>query len=419
MPKQVSPLTNTQVKNAKAKPKVNPKEYSLADGYGLYLRVKPSGSKLWIFNYQAPYTKKRSNISFGTFPPVTLAQARSEREACRELLAREIDPKHARAERDEAQAEAHANTLEVVAKKWFKTKSKKLTEKYADDLMNSLENHVFPKLGKRPIHKITARGVIEILEPLQDKGKLELVKRICQRLNMIMDYAVVSDIITDNRLARIGKAFESPDKVHLPTIKPDALPDLVQAIDKASIKPVTRYLVLWQLHTMVRPSEAAGARWDEIDLDNKVWNIPKERMKKRREHSVPLTDQVLSILEKIRPFSANRDFVFPSDIDPRRKSINSATVNMALRRMGYKGKLVSHGFRSLASTTLNEQGFDRDVIESALAHVDQNSTRAAYNRAEYLERRKVMLQWWSNHIDNAETGLTSLKGKKHLSVLTL
>ena len=412
MPKQVSPLTNTQVKNAKNKAK----EYNLADGNGLYLRVKPSSSKLWIFNYQAPFTKRRSNISFGTFPSVTLAQARSEREVCRELLAKEIDPKHARAERDEAQAEAHANTLEVVAKKWFKTKSKKLTDKYADDLMNSLENHVFPKLGKRPIHKITARGVIEILEPLQDKGKLELVKRICQRLNMIMDYAVVTDIVTDNRLARIGKAFESPDKVHLPTIKPDALPDLVLAIDKASIKPVTRYLVLWQLHTMVRPSEAAGARWDEIDLENKVWNIPEERMKKRREHSVPLTDQTLSILKAIKPFSAHRDFIFPSDIDPRRKPINSSSVNMALRRMGYKGKLVSHGFRSLASTTLNEQGFDPDLIEAALAHLDKNATRAAYNRTDYLERRKPLMQWWSDHIEEAVTGISSSKGKKHLNV---
>lgn len=413
MPKQVSPLTNTQVKNAKAKPK----EYNLADGNGLYLRVKPSGSKLWIFNYQAPFTKKRSNISFGTFPPVTLAQARSEREVCRELLAKDIDPKHARAERDEAHAEEHANTLEVVARKWFKSKSKKLTEKYADDVMNSLENHVFPKLGERPIHMVTAREVIEVLEPLEDKGKLELVKRVCQRLNMIMDYAVVSDIVTDNRLARIGKAFESPDKVHLPTIKPSETPDLVKAIDAANIKPVTRYLVLWQLHTMVRPSEAAGARWDEIDLDNKVWNIPKERMKKRREHSVPLTDQTLSILNEIRPFSAHRDFIFPSAIDPRNKSLNSATVNMALRRMGYRGKLVSHGFRSLASTTLNEQGFDSDVIESALAHVDQNSTRAAYNRAEYLEQRRVMLQWWSNFIDDTPRDRGQEITRRHLTAV--
>lgn len=412
MPKQVSPLTNTQVKNSKAKPK----EYNLADGNGLYLRVKPTGSKLWIFNYQAPFTKKRSNISFGSFPPVTIAQARSEREVCRTLLSKDIDPKHARAERDEAQATAHSNTLEVVARKWFKSKSKKLTDKYADDLLNSLENHVFPKLGKRPVHKITAREVIEVLDPLQESGKLELVKRIYQRLNMIMDYAVVSDIVTDNRLARIGKAFESPEKVHLPTIKPDQLPALAIAIDKASIKPITRFLTLWQLHTMVRPSEAAGTRWDELDFENEVWVIPKERMKKRREHTVPLTSQMLALLEQIKPLSGHREFVFPSDIDPRRRSINSSSVNMALRRMGYKGKLVSHGFRSLASTTLNEQGFDPDLIESALAHLDKNATRSAYNHAQYLERRKPMMQWWSNLIEEGIKGKQKAR-KKHLKVV--
>jgi integrase len=404
MPKQVSPLTNTQVKNAKAKPK----EYNLADGNGLYLRVKSSGSKLWVFNYQAPFSKRRSNISFGTFPPVTLAQARSERAICRELLAKDVDPKHARAERDDAQAIAYANTLEVVARKWFKSKSKKLTDKYADDLLNSLQNHVFPKLGKRPIHKITAREVIEVLEPLQESGKLELVKRICQRLNMIMDYAVASDIVSDNRLVRMGKAFESPDKVHLPTVSPDELPALVKAIEKASIKPVTRFLTLWQLHTMVRPSEASGARWDEIDLKNKVWNISSERMKKRREHSVPLTDQTLAILKQIKSLTGNREFIFPSDIDPRNRPINSSSVNMALRRMGYKGKLVSHGLRSLASTTLNEQGFDPDLIEASLAHLDKNATRAAYNRTDYLERRKSVMQWWSDHIEQAAMGNLSL-----------
>lgn len=411
MPKQVSPLTNTQVKNAKAKPK----EYNLADGHGLYLRVKPTGSKLWIFNYQAPFTKKRTNISFGTYPSVTIAQARSEREVCRKLLSQDIDPKHARAERNEVQAKAHSATLEVVARKWFRSKSKKLTDKYAADLINSLENHVFPKLGDRPIHKITGREVIDVLEPLQESGKLELVKRICQRLNMIMDHAVVGELIVENRLARIGKYFETPEKEHLPTIAPEELPKLVKAIDKASIKTVTRLLTLWQLHTMVRPSEAAGTRWDEIDFENEVWLISKERMKKRREHIVPLSTQAISILKEVQQLSGRFDFVFPSNIDPSNKPSNSASVNMALKRMGYKGKLVSHGFRSLASTTLNDQGFDPDVIEAALAHLDKNATRSAYNHAQYLERRKPMMQWWSDLIENGSKE-NDKREKKHLRI---
>lgn len=172
MPEQVVPLTNTKVANAKP----GPKEYNLADGKGLYLRVKPNGTRSWVFNYQAPFSKKRSNISFGVYPAVSIAHAPKEREVCRELLAREVDPRHARAERQEVEAQAHANTLRAVAERWFKIKSPELTAGYAEDIWNSLENHVFPKLGNRPIHKLPPRDVIELFEPLQDAGKLELVK---------------------------------------------------------------------------------------------------------------------------------------------------------------------------------------------------------------------------------------------------
>ncbi|GAB5499049.1 MAG: integrase domain-containing protein [Pseudohongiellaceae bacterium] len=400
MPRQVAPLTNTQV--TKAKPKE--REYNLADGHGLYLRIKPNGSKLWLFNYQAPFTKKRSNISFGKFPEVSIANARREREICRELLANDVDPKHARAAKENAQIEAHANTLRSVAERWFKVKSPELTKGYAEDIWNSLENHLFPKLGNRPVHQILPRDIIANLEPLQDAGKLELVKRLCQRLNMIIDYAVIVDLLDENRLVRVGKAFKNPRKVHLPSIKPAELPELMAAIEGASIRPTTRALMLWQLHTMVRPSEAAGARWDEIDLNEQIWVIPSERMKRRREHVVPLTAQALALLETIKPLSWHREFVFPSDRNPRQHS-SSATVNMALRRMGFQGRLVSHGFRSLASTSLNENGFDPDLIESALAHQDKNLTRAAYNRTDYVERRREMMQWWSARLENLHKGV--------------
>lgn len=396
MPRQVPPLTNTQVANAKPKAK----EYNLADGGGLYMRVKPNGSKIWVFNYQAPFTKRRSNISFGMFPDVSIAIARKERAVCRELLAKEVDPKHARVERNLTQAAAHANTLRAIAERWFKIKSSELTLGYANDIWNSLENHIFPRLGARPVHTIGSRDVIQILEPLQDSGKSEMVKRLCQRLNMIMDYAVVADVLNENRLTRVGKAFRNPKKANLPSIKPGQLPELMRAINCASLREVTRALMLWQLHTMVRPSEASGVKWKEIDIENKVWAIPVERMKRRRGHVVPLTDAAIEILESVKSVSSKREFVFPSDRNPR-KPANSATVNAALRRMGFKGILVSHGFRSLASTTLNEQGFDPDLIESALAHQDKNSTRAAYNRSDYLERRRAMMDWWSMRISNS------------------
>lgn len=401
MPRQVTPLSNTQI--AKAKPQ--DKEYNLADGRGLYLRVMPQGSKRWIFNYLTPFAKKRTNISLGAYPEVKLIQARAEREKCRELLTRNIDPKSARSQRHEAEAQALQNTLRSVAERWFEIKSAELTAGYAADIWNSLENHVFPELGKRPVHQISARDVADVLRPLEKQGKLELVKRICQRLSAVMDHAVIAEYVEENRLLRVGRLFKSPSRKHLPTVPPEELPRLVESIQEASVRPVTRFLILWQLHTMVRPSEAAGARWSEISDESRLWTIPAERMKRRRQHLVPLSDQCMQILTDIRPLSGHREFIFPSDHNPR-KSANSATVNMALRRMGYHGKLVSHGFRSLASTILNEEGFEPDLVETALSHLDKNTTRAAYNRTDYLERRRGMMDWWSDCIQDAATLIT-------------
>ena len=229
-----------------------------------------------------------------------------------------------------------------------------------------------------------------------------------------MVYAVNTGLIHANPLSGISKAFSTPKAVNLPTLKPEQLPELMATVNGASIKLVTRCLIEWQLHTMVRPAEAAGARWDEIDANKALWEIPAERMKKSRAHIIPLSPQALNLLDILKPLSGHREFLFPADRNPR-KPANSQTANMALKRMGFGGRLVSHGLRALASTTLNEQGFDPDVIEAALAHVDQNAIRAAYNRAEYLERRRVMMCWWSDHIEQAAVGNLSLSANaQHL-----
>lgn len=196
------------------------------------------------------------------------------------------------------------------------------------------------------------------------------------------------------------------------TLLPSELPELMQTLANASIKIVTRFLIEWQLHTMVRPGEAAIAKWENIDFEAKLWNIPAEDMKKKRAHSVPLTPQALNLLNAIKPISGHREFIFPADRKPSKPSC-SQTANRALSRMGFKGRLVAHGMRSIASTTLNEQGFDGDVIEAALAHIDRNEVRRAYNRAEYLERRKALMIWWSEHIEKAATGNMSLSANRH------
>ena len=179
------------------------------------------------------------------------------------------------------------------------------------------------------------------------------------------------------------------------------------AIANASIKKTTRCLIEWQLHTMTRPAEAATTCWADIDFEKKTWTIPAERMKKRRVHVIPLTEPALALLKTIKPYSGHREFVFPADRNPR-THCNSQTANMALKRMGFEGRLVSHGMRSMASTTLNEHGWDAELIEVALAHVDKDEVRSAYNRAEYIERRRSMMEWWSNHIDKAATGSLSM-----------
>jgi len=199
----------------------------------------------------------------------------------------------------------------------------------------------------------------------------------------------------------------------MPALKPEQLPELMQALNRANIKLVTRCLIEWQLHTMCRPAEAAGARWAEINMEKDQWEIPAERMKKNKAHIVPLSKQAMNLLEVIRPLSGNREFIFPADKNPR-QSANSQTANMALKRAGFKGRLVAHGMRALASTTLNEQGFDADVIEAALAHTDKNTIRATYNRADYLKRRRAMMQWWSDHIEQAAIGNLSVTGRKQL-----
>ncbi|ELJ8449699.1 tyrosine-type recombinase/integrase [Vibrio cholerae] len=412
MPRQTKPLTATEVKNAKPKEK----EYSLVDGQGLKLRVLPSGSKQWQLNYYRPTNGKRANLNLGRYPDVSLVQARKSALEARELIAQRIDPQEYNEQKLQEHKAIHEHTFLNVSKEWFEIKKHDITPDYAVDIWRSLDLHIFPTLAGTPVKQITAPQVIELLKPIEAKGSLETVKRLVQRLNEVMNYAANCGLIQANPLTGIRAAFKKPKKENMAALAPTELPELMGAIANASIKRTTRCLIEWQLHTMTRPAEASGARWDEINWDEKIWTIPAERMKKRSEHRIPLTEQMLALLEVMKPISGHRDYVFPSDRDPK-KPCNSQTANMALKRMGFAGRLVSHGLRSLASTTLNEQGFDRDLIEASLAHVDDNQVRSAYNRTDYLDRRKPMMCWWSGHIEEAAKGSLSVTGNKQLKVI--
>jgi integrase len=407
MVKKVVPLSDTEVKQAKSRDK----DYELSDGDGLMLRVRSSGSKAWLFKYHKPYTKKRTNLSFGRYPDVSLAQARKKRSEARELLAQNIDPKTHRDEQHQSSKEALEHTFGALADKWIELKRKQVKKETADKAWQQMSKHVIPSLENIPVHLIKPKLVIDILKPIEAKGNLETVKRLCRNTNEVMRLAVASGHIEVNYLADITKLFAAPKKKNMATIKPERLPELMQALANASINKITRCLVEWQLHTMTRPVEAATARWEDIDLELNLWTIPEERMKMNKPHTIPLSGQALALLEVIREMSGNREYLFPNHRNPRGHA-SSQSANMALKRMGFAGELVSHGLRSLASTTLNEQGFDPDVIEACLAHVDKNEVRAAYNRAEYIERRKKVMAWWSEHIEKAATGSLSLANSK-------
>lgn len=407
-------LTETKVKNAGRKST----DYVLGDGDGLQMRVRSNGSKLWNFNYYHPVTKKRVNMGLGAYPETGLAQARKLTVDARQLIAQGLDPKEHRDDARQQLRAASEHTLRKVAEAWFELKREGVTPAYAEDIWRSLTLHVFPDLGDLQISSVTAPKVIQLLRPLETKGSLETVKRLSQRLNEILTYAVNSGLVQANPLSGIRAVFKKPKKQNMAALSPNELPELMVALANASIKRTTRALIEWQLHTMARPVEAATTCWADIDFDNRTWTIPAERMKKRRPHIVPLTDQALQVLEAVRPYSGHREFVFPADRNPR-THCNSQTANMALKRMGFAGRLVSHGMRSIASTTLNEQGFDSELIEVALAHVDKDEVRSTYNRADYIERRRPMMAWWSEHVQKAATGSLSVAAANGSNVMSI
>ncbi|MGI1933860.1 integrase domain-containing protein [Enterobacter hormaechei] len=387
------PLTNNEI--LKAKPE--DKDYTLHDGDGLFILIKTSGKKLWRFRYQRPDSSSRTNLSLGSYPALTLAAARQMRDQYLSLLVQRIDPQRQQEQASEQRQIELESIFSVVAGNWFELKRKSVTEDYAKDIWRSLEKDIFPTIGEIPVQVLKARTIIEALEPIKARGALETVRRLVQRINEIMIYAVNTGLIDANPASGVGMAFEKPKKQNMPTLRPEELPKLMRSLIMSNLSVQTRCLIEWQLLTLARPSEASGSRWDEIDLEAKLWIIPAERMKAKREHIVPLSPQALEILNVMKPISAHREHIFPSRNDPK-LPMNSQTANAALKRLGYGRKLVAHGLRSIASTAMNEQGFNSDVIEVALSHIERNEARKAYNRSLYLKQRQELMNWWGNMV---------------------
>lgn len=395
MPRLTRPLTNTEVSKAKA----TNKNLSLYDGDGLSLLIKPTGKKTWQFRYQKLGTSKRTTIALGNYPALSLADARELRANYLALLAKGIDPQEQAATAKEQTQIEKDSIFSKVSSDWFEIKKKSVTGDYAKDIWRSLTKDIFPIIENIPVQEIKARTLISALEPIKARGALETVRRLVQRLNEIMIFAVNTGLIDANPASGIGNAFEWPKKQNMPALRPEELPQLMRAISMSNLSLPTRCLIEWQLLTLVRPAEASATEWSEVNLEEKLWIIPAVRMKAKREHIVPLSERALELLQIMQPINGHRQYVFASRINPN-APMNSQTANAAIKRIGYGGKLVAHGLRSIASTAMNEAGFNSDVIEAALAHSDRDEVRKSYNRAIYLPQRIKLMNWWGSTVSN-------------------
>ncbi len=385
-------LSDKAVRNAK--PAV--KTYRLKDGDGLYLQVDPRGSKYWRLRYF--HLGKEKMLALGTYPEVSLAEARGKRLDARKLLAAGTDPGTKKKD-DKRMAKFHAgNSFGSVAQEWFETNKGKWSNDHADRLWRRLEANLIDELGDRPISEIKAIELLDAFRVIEKRGATELAHRLLQICSNIFRFAILTGRATYNPAGDLKGALKPHKAQNHPTIKAQEIPDLLEKLEAVDTSPQNKLAVELLLITFVRTGELRQAQWDDIDWKAKEWRLPAHTTKMKDEHIVPLSTQALATLERLREHTGWGKLLFPSQQRRKNPIMSENTVNMVLHKMGYKDQLVGHGFRALASTTLNEHGFRPDVIERQLAHAERNKIRAAYNRAEYLPERREMMQWWGDFV---------------------
>lgn len=387
-------LTDRAVVNLKPKAKA----YKKYDSGGLHLYVSPSGGKLWRLTYR--HGGKEKLLSLGAYPAVTLAKARQRRDEARVLLADDIDPAEHKKEMQKIVREVTENSFEVVAREWHVKFRDSWTEEHGGKILARLEKDIFPHVGKNPIGEIKPPELLAAIRHIEARGALETAHRALQICGKIFRYAVATGRAERDITYDLRGAIQPPNTRHHSTItKPQEVGKLLRAIENYEGQFIVACALKLAPLVFVRPGELRCAEWVEFDLDNAEWRIPAERMKMREQHIVPLARQTLDILRTLHAVNGHGKYLFPSmrtDLRP----ISNNTVNAALRRLGYgKEEMTGHGFRSMASTLLNEQGWNRDAIERQLAHAERNKVRAAYNFAEFLPERRRMMQAWADYLD--------------------
>lgn len=387
------PLSDTKLRGIK--PGQKPQKFS--DGGQLYLLVNPSGSRLWRMDYA--FEGKRKTLSFGAYPETKLADARAMRDRAKKALADGYDP----ALHKTIDSSEH-DSFEAIGRQWLAAQMPTWAPKYAPQVMRSFERDVFPKIGHRPISEIEPSDILDVLRAVEERGALDIAKRLRQKISAIFRFATPSGHVKHDPAANLRDAMKKQRKVkHMAALKPAQMPEFFQKLRSFDGEAVTALALEFTIHTMTRTNEVRFARWEEIDEASNLWRIPGERMKKDRDHLVPLSKQAKVILAKLKEIAGGSPWIAEGT---RGKPMSENTMLFALYRMGYHSRATTHGFRGTASTFLNESGLWReDAIERQLAHVPDDQVRAAYNAALYLEERTRMLQWWSDKLEDWERGL--------------
>lgn len=403
-------LTDIAIRNAKPKDK----PYKLSDGKGLYLLVNSAG-KYWRMDYR--FDGKRKTLALGVYPEVPLAGkkipgtneridgARDKCERAREQIAAGIDPGEHRKALNASKTEDAANSFEVVAREWFAKFSPTWVASHAEKIIRRLERDIFPWLDKRPIDQITAPELLKCLRRIESRGALETAHRAMQNCGQVFRYAVATGRATRDPTADLRGALPPVRQTHHASItEPKAIGGLLRAIDGYQGSFVTLCALRLAPLVFVRPIELRRAEWLELNLDDAEWRIPGSKMKMKEQHIVPLSKQAVAVLRELQPLTGSGRYVFPGARSNGRPMSENAVL-AALRRLGYaKDEMTGHGFRSMASTLLNEQGWHRDAIERQLAHAERDDVRAAYNYAEYLPERRKMMQAWADYLDKLKVG---------------
>lgn len=389
------PLTDVKVRTAKPQDK----PYKLADGGGLYLLVNTNGSRYWRLKYRVMGREKL--LSIGVYPDISLAVARQKRDEARKVLAEGNDPSAVKKAEKQAKKIAAENTFESIAREWHKAKADRWSLRYRDEIIDTFEKDIFPYIGLRPIAEIKPLELLETLKRMEKRGALEKMRKVRQRCGEVFRYAIITGRAEYNPAPDLAGALAVHKKKHLPFLTAQELPEFMKDLAGYTGSIITKSATYLIMYTGVRTQELRFARWEDIDLDKAMWEVPAEHMKMRRPHKVPLSRQAISLLKQLKPITGHYPLVFVGRNDPR-KPISKESINQVIELLGYKGRLTGHGFRHTMSTILHEQGYDSTWIEMQLAHVDKNAIRGAYNHAQYLDGRRKMMQWYADYLSGMD-----------------